>query len=62
MKRWDEQIAEHLDAIIVITDYWRNPLINDAGGSSICNDIYNVANQLKEQINHNAHIKLTVEI
>ena len=37
MKRCDEQIIEHIDAIIEIADYWINPFINDAGGSLICN-------------------------
>lgn len=59
MKRWDEQIVEHIDAIIKITDYWKNSLVNDAGGSSICNDIYTVVTQIKEQINHN-HLNIKI--
>ena len=59
MKRWDEQIVEHLDTIIKITDYWKNPFANDAGGSSICNDIYTVVTQIKKQINHN-HLNIKI--
>ena len=42
MNIWYEDIYKYLLKIKEITDTYKNPLINDSGGASICNDIDNV--------------------
>ena len=37
--RWDQDIYKYLLRIKEITDTYKNPLINDSSGASICNDI-----------------------
>ena len=39
MNIWYEDIYKYLLKIKEITDTYKNPLINDSGGASICNDI-----------------------
>ena len=39
MNIWYEDIYKYLLRIKEITDIYKNPLINDSGCASICNDI-----------------------
>lgn len=48
--RWDQDIYKYLLRIKEITDTYKNPLINDSGGASICNDIDKKVDELIKMI------------
>lgn len=46
--RWDLDIWEYLNKLEDIAGYYENPLVNDSGGSRICNEIYLKIRELKK--------------
>lgn len=50
MNIWYEDIYKYLLRIKEITDIYKNPLINDSGGASICNDIEKKVDELIKMV------------
>lgn len=48
--RWHLDIYKYLLRIKEITDTYKNPLINDSGGASICNDIDKKVDELIKMV------------
>ena len=48
--RWDQDLYKYLLRIKEITDTYKNPLINDSGGASICNDIDKKVDELIKMV------------
>ena len=48
--RWSLDIYKYLLRIKEITDTYKNPLINDSGGASICNDIDKKVDELIKMV------------
>lgn len=50
MNIWYEDIYKYLLKIKEITDTYKNPLINDSGGASICSDIDKKVDELIKMV------------
>ena len=50
MNIWYEDIYKYLLKIKEITDTYKNPLINDSRGASICNDIGKKVDELIKMV------------
>lgn len=48
--RWDQDIYKYLLRIKEIADTYKNPLINDSSGASICNDIDKKVDELIKMV------------
>lgn len=48
--RWDLDIFKYLNRIKEITDTYKNPIANDATGSTLCNEISNTINELSKKL------------
>lgn len=48
--QWDLDIFKYLNKIIDITEIYKNPMANDATGSALCNDIYNIIKELQNKL------------